>query len=255
MCTSFTNEFEYHESALQAIDHLGKMVRQIRRRGGKNSRKRITKHGTGLATVCLTNSCDRWRKSIFIITFGGAMLKVLLSLAVLSSASLYAQTPEEAENRLRSSLPDLRPVEEKEQYKIHMGLTAGVSSPNGDAESSPEVGLNIGFSPYIPFGLGAEITTAELDDTDTQRTQVLVRGSYNFGGDIPVLRHSYVGVGAGPMFVSDKVEWTIAPLAGFDIPLTAQTTDFLSLGLSARYLYTTETQDSFSGGLALKYWY
>lgn len=184
------------------------------------------------------------------------MFKVLLAVGlIVGSVSGFAQTREEAEDRIKGSFPELRPVEAKDQYKIHMGLTAGVNSPNGDAESSPEVGLNVGFAPYIPFGLGAEITTAELDDTDVQRTQVLARGTYNFGGDIPVLRYSYAGVGVGPMFVSDKVEWTIAPLAGFDIPLSNKTSDFISLGLSAKYSYTTGTQDAFSAGAALKYWY
>ena len=185
------------------------------------------------------------------------MFKVLLAFGLLAcSVSGFAQTSNEAVDRIKGSFPELRPVEEKDQYKIHMGLTAGVNSPSGDTSASPELGLNIGFAPYIPFGLGAEITTAELDDgSNTQRTQILARGSYNFGGDIPVIRYSYVGVGVGPMFVASKVEWSIAPLAGFDIPLEKKSADFLSLGLSAKYSYTTGTPDSFSAGAALKYWY
>ena len=88
-----------------------------------------------------------------------------------------------------------------------------------------------------------------------KRVTLLGRGTYNFGGDIPVLRSSYVGVTTGPMFVDSNVEWSVGPLVGFDIPLQQQTSNFLSLGLQAKYLYTTDTQDSFSAGLALKYWY
>lgn len=189
------------------------------------------------------------------------MFKTLLTITVLaSSLSAFAQMSQDekrnVESRLEGTLPEPRAVEEKDAYKIHMGLTAGVNSPNGDAESSPEFGINVGFQPYIPFGLGAEVITAELDDTNVQRTSVLARGTYNFGGDIPVLRSSYLGVTTGPMFVDgDNVEWSAGPLAGFDIPLQNKTSDFLSLGLQAKYLWTTGTQDSFSGGLALKYWY
>lgn len=190
------------------------------------------------------------------------MFKTLLVLAVLtSSVTSYAQMSEReksrVENKLEGTLPEPKAVEDKNEYKIHMGLQAGMSNPNGDIDSSPEYGINIGFQPYIPFGLGAEITTTEVDNTDIQKTNLLARGTYNFGGDIPVLRSSYVGVLTGPMFHSGggDTQWSVGPTAGFDIPLQDKSSDFLSLGLSAKYLYTTEVQDSFSAGLALKYWY
>lgn len=188
------------------------------------------------------------------------MFKTLITLVVLaSSVSAFAQMSqaekERVQNRMEGTLPEPKAVESKDQYKLHMGLTAGVNSPNGDAGSSAEYGINVGFQPYVPFGVGAEIITAELDDTDIQRTSVLARGTYNFGGDIPVLRSSYLGVTAGPMFVDGETELSVGPLAGFDIPLQNQTSNFLSLGLQAKYLWTTDSQDSFSGGVALKYWY
>lgn len=188
------------------------------------------------------------------------MFKTLIALVVLTSSlsafgQMSADEKARAKNRLEGTLPEAKPVESKDQYRLHMGLTAGVSSPNGDAGSSAEYGINVGFQPYVPFGLGAEIITAELDDTDIQRTSVLARGTFNFGGDIPVLRSSYLGVTTGPMFVDGNTEWSAGPLAGFDIPLQDQTSNFLSLGLQAKYLWTTDTQDAFSAGLALKYWY
>ena len=188
------------------------------------------------------------------------MFKTLIMLVVLvSSVSAFAQMSqaekERVQNKMEGTLPEPKPVENKDQYKLHMGLTAGVNSPNGDAGSSAEYGINVGFQPYVPFGVGAEVITAELDETDIQRTSVLARGTYNFGGDIPVLRSSYLGVTTGPMFVDGETEWSAGPLAGFDIPLTNQTSNFLSLGLQAKYLWTTDSQDSFSGGVALKYWY
>lgn len=187
--------------------------------------------------------------------------KILLSALLLTAFSTHAQmsTNEKnnVENKMEGTFPEAKEVTSKDEYKIHMGLTAGVNSPNGDADSSAEYGVNVGFQPYIPFGVGIEAMTAELDESNVQRTSVLARGTYNFGGDIPVLRNSYAGVTTGPMFIDgDEVEWSAGPLAGFDIPLTGgKTSDYLSLGLQAKYLYTTDTQDSFSAGLALKYWY
>lgn len=203
-------------------------------------------------TECFEASDEPTRRDI--------MFKKVLTIAVLtSSLSAFAQMSQaeknNAKSRLEGSLPEPQAVESKDQYKLHMGLTAGVSSPRGDAESSPEFGINVGFQPYVPFGLGAEVITAELDDSNIQRTSVLARGTYNFGGDIPVLRSSYLGVTAGPMFVDGKTELAVGPLAGFDIPLQNQTSNFLSLGLQAKYLWTTDTQDALSAGVALKYWY
>lgn len=188
------------------------------------------------------------------------MFKTVLTIAVLTSslnafAQMSQQEKSNARNRIEESLPEPQAVESKDQYKLHMGLTAGVSSPRGDVDSSPEYGINVGFQPYVPFGLGAEVITAELADSDIQRTSILARGTYNFGGDIPVLRSSYLGVTTGPMFVDGQTEWSVGPLVGFDIPLQNQTSNFLSLGLQAKYLWTTDSQDALSAGAALKYWY
>ena len=188
------------------------------------------------------------------------MFKKLLTVAVLAtSLSSFAQMTQaeknNTRNRLEASLPEPQAVENKDQYRIHMGLTAGISSPRGAAESSSEFGVNIGFQPYVPFGLGAEVITAELDDTNIQRTSVLGRATYNFGGDIPVLKSSFLGLTAGPMFVDGRTEWSMGPMVGFDIPLQASSSNFLSLGLQAKYLWTTGSQDALSSGVALKYWY
>jgi hypothetical protein len=190
------------------------------------------------------------------------MTKIIIALAVLgASMTSYAQmsTAEKnnMNNKLEGTLPTPGPVYDKNMYRMHMGLTAGVTNPNGATKSSPEFGIDLGFQPYVPFGLGAEITTSELDKTNIQNTNFLVRGTYNFGGDVPVLRSSYVGLVTGPMFQSQNgaTEWSIGPVAGFDIPLQDKSSGYLSLGLTAKYLYTTTVPDSFSAGAAVKYWY
>lgn len=190
------------------------------------------------------------------------MFKSILTASLfLSSLNAFAQMSsaekQNIENRLEGTFPTLRSASERSLYKMHMGLTAGIANPNGDIESSPEYGLNVGFQPYVPLGFGAEVSTSEIDQTNVQRTNLLVRGTYNLGGDIPVLRSSYLGVLTGPMFENKDgdTEWSIGPTVGFDIPLQNKATDYLSVGLTAKYLYTTNVQDTFATGAALKYWY
>ena len=64
------------------------------------------------------------------------MFKKLLTIAVMtSSLSAFAQMSEAEKNntrsRLEGSLPEPQAVESKEQYKIHMGLTAGLLHGRG----------------------------------------------------------------------------------------------------------------------------
>ncbi|NOT78082.1 MAG: hypothetical protein HOP07_03660 [Bacteriovoracaceae bacterium] len=188
------------------------------------------------------------------------MYKILLiSTLSISSLTAHAQMSREDKmemrNKMEGTLPEPREIEDKSMYKMHMGLTAGLNNPNGDIDSAPEFGINVGYQPSIPIGVGAEVVTTELDNSDVQKTSVLGRGTYNFGGNVPVLRSSYVGVTAGPLFLDSSTKWSAGPVAGFDIPIQSKSRDYLSLGLTAKYLYTTEIQDSFSTGLALKYWY
>lgn len=188
------------------------------------------------------------------------MLKKLIAFALLTgSVSGFAQTlgdrMDAVGNRMEGTFPEVRAVEDKDEYKLHMGLTAGLNDPKG-VDSSPEFGINVGFQPIVPFGLSLDASTSKLDDgSDEQRTTVLANGTYNFGGDIPVLKSSYLGVGGGPVIVDEKFEWAVAPVLGFDIPLTNKTHDYLSVGLNAKYLFVSDTPDSFITAAAVKYWY
>ncbi len=190
------------------------------------------------------------------------MKKMLITLMALSfSFTSFAQMSERekrnATNRLENSFPEPRGYERSSMSKMHMGLETGMFNPTGSTGSSVEYGLNIGYQPVFPFGLGLEFTTTELDNAaNTQLTQLLLRGTYNLAGDIPVLRHSYFGATAGPIFIENgDTEWAIGPVVGFDIPLQNRSSDFLSLGLQAKYLLISDADDSFGAGLNLKYWY
>ena len=144
----------------------------------------------------------------------------------------------------------------------HFGVTLGVSEPEGRYDSSGEVGVNFGYQPFVPFGFGASLSTVrnlpqENRGPDIERTTVLARGTYNFGGETPVIRHSWLGVAMGPVFSDDGTDFALAPIAGFDIPINqAQAKTYVSLGADARYLIVNNDQpDSLTVSGVVKFWY
>lgn len=185
-------------------------------------------------------------------------LKIFAALicAIGFSISAFAQSSDtsisvQKENEWRKNYP-----------KPHMGLLAGVAHPEG-YNNGTEVGVDAGFQPYVPFGASVELSTAtnDIDNaSDLTRTKLLAKGSYNFGGGVPVIKDSYVGFGAGPMLEtygsSTEVAVGIMPYLGFDIPLQRKSHDFMTAGLAARYLTTTSGgPDAFTVNGALKYWF
>jgi len=183
------------------------------------------------------------------------MKKLSVSLAVLGL--LFSAHAFSAETG-RSVLPDKRPVQQPSEYKPHVGLLFGAAQPEGSGQASSEIGVDIGYQPYVPFGLGVEYTHARIDDgTDKKdRDTVLAKGTYNFGGTIAVLKDSYVGVALGPVFTSEHTSFAGAPIAGFDIPLKRDQSQYLSLGAAAKYAIVSDNDvDTFSLTGVVKYWY
>lgn len=186
------------------------------------------------------------------------MKKMILLLALMTgSFAAYSQMDEPMESRLEANMPDMG-AGSLSEMKWSAGVTSGVNSPKGPSTTSAEYGLIVGFQPVSFITSGIEANTTRLDnDNDIRQTTALIRTAYNIGGDIPVLRNSFVGAGVGPVFISNKVRWAGAPLVGFDIPLNQRSNDYLSLGLEAKYLFITDTDvpDLFASALALKYWF
>ncbi|MGZ3807616.1 MAG: hypothetical protein ACXVCE_05980 [Bacteriovorax sp.] len=157
---------------------------------------------------------------------------------------------------MTGTFPEMKEESAATRLKWRAGVTTGVNSPKGDIGATTEYGVTTAFQPFGNFGFGLDAGTSRLDDANKeQRTIVMVNGLYNIGGDIPVLRTSYFGVGGGPVIFSQKVKWGYAPVAGFDVPLNHKSHDFLSLGLTAKYLINPFTPNSLSAAAALKYWF
>jgi len=188
------------------------------------------------------------------------MIKILLALSIVTgSVASFAQSDMSSptESRVERTFPELTPTEEG-QKKYAAGVVSGVNSPKGPEASSTEYGVIVQYQPFTAMTAGVSANTTRLNtDNDVRQTNVLFRSAYNFGGDIPVIKSSFVGVGVGPVFVTNRVRWAGAPIVGFDIPLSNKTRDYLSLGLEAKYLFITNTDvpNLFASALALKYWF
>lgn len=184
------------------------------------------------------------------------MNKVFLgTMVLLTSFSSFAQMDQE----VTTTMPEAK-MESGITKKWHAGIFSGISASNSDAvANSTSVGVETGYMFDEYLGAGMEVFSApQKDYNDYQRTTGLIKGTVSVGGNIPVLNTAYIGAGVGPVFISNKVRWAGAPMVGFDVPLSKTTKEFVSLGLNARYVFTSNTDDvpdEFNSAMSLKYWF
>lgn len=184
-------------------------------------------------------------------------MKILIGITSFLFVVLSAHAEEDDGGYLSMKRPDIFASE----YKPHVGLLAGVSTPEGDGDDNAEVGIDIGYQPKPtkPVEVGAEFTHAMVDDglDETARNTVLLKATYNFESDTALIKDSYAGIGAGAVFESDDTLAVAAPIVGFDIPVTKQirTEDYMTLGANARYAFVEDETDTFTLAGAVKYWY
>ena len=181
-------------------------------------------------------------------------------LTVLCFASLKSVAADYTTDN-RSNMPVRQQSLKRSESAAHVGILAGITAPEGRFGKTGEYGLDFGYQPFAPIGAGIEISHNEInnssDNARLERTNVLLKASYNFGGTVPVIRDSYVGVAAGAVFKQDGTDLASAPFAGFDIPLARsnEQTSF-TLGANAKYLVVSGSDpDAFSVNGVLKYWY
>jgi hypothetical protein len=178
------------------------------------------------------------------------LIMTVTSAAVLGFAgNALAQT---------STMPAPKPVTQLSEFKPHVSILLGAAQPEGSGITASEVAVDIGYQPYIPFGIAAEFNHARIDDgVEAQdRNTLWLKGSYNFGGTTPVIKNSYIGLGLGTVFKSDGTSLAVAPILGFDIPVARTSEGVFSLGASARYAVVADDEvDTLSVGGVVKYWY
>lgn len=185
---------------------------------------------------------------------------IIAALFTCVGAVHAADSRSDAARTNTSLLPKPGPLSSRDQMKPHFGLLAGTVHPEGSYDPGMGYGFEVGLQPYIPFGLGLELTKSRnvgrqsLEDID--QTAVLLRGTYNFGGANFFIRNSYVGVALGQVFKSGHTDIAGAPLLGFDLPLQEKAYDFITIGANAKYLLINgDDPDVLTINGAIKYWY
>lgn len=189
-----------------------------------------------------------------VCTFAIAVSTFALSDAFGQEATESTLSTNNSAEAGQSIMVAPRPVRLQSEYRPHVGVTMGGINPEGGEVAAAEFGLDVGYQPYIPFGLGAELN---VTSGDLQRDSFIVKGSYHFGGDIPVIKDSYVSAGVGAVFKSDGTDAALVPMLGFDIPvLESDMGERISLGANAKYMLVGGSNDD---ALALravaKYWF
>jgi hypothetical protein len=180
-------------------------------------------------------------------------LTVLCALAISFSA--------QADQTSASTFPKPREVMASSEWRPHVGAFLGAAVPEGSYRSSSEYGIDVGYQPFIPFGLGLEINGSQIEESDTgdrlDRTGVLAKATYHFGGETAIIKDSYAGLGIGAILKSDGTDLVSAPLVGFDIPMKSDDKrEFFSLGASAKYaIVGSSDPDTLSINGVMKYWY
>ena len=185
--------------------------------------------------------------------------KIAILILALAPVMTFAAANETGKSE---TIPTARPVESKSEYQPHMGLLLGVADINNDYNNAAEYGLDFGYQPYVPFGLGAEVTYFKSDSSvggpDLERTQVIAKGSYNFGGTTPIIRHSYIGLGVGAAIDESETKLVSVPMIGFDIPVARESGEEknFSLGAQLRHsLVEGSAPDSTALNGTMKYWF
>lgn len=189
----------------------------------------------------------------------GLFLKSGIILA-LSGLGLSVQA--DIGNTLTEAMPEVRAIESTEELQPHISLLGGVSTPEGSYNTGGEYGIDVGFQPIIPFVTAIELSQQRYDGEDNvddlDRTNILLKGSYHFGGQTMILKDSYIGLAIGALIEdtgpSTDTYGGLMPNLGFDIPTFQVRDDWVTLGANARYLVTSsESPDVFSLNGVVRY--
>lgn len=187
------------------------------------------------------------------------LLGLLTATILMAASSAFAADANET-----STLPAERDTKNIAEAKPSIGLMLGTFVPDDGSVATTNVGIDFMFQPRIPFAFGMEATHAEPESTVTgkrlKHTSVLAKAQYNFGGTTPVIRSSYLGLGAGVQVQESATRFAAAPIVGFDILLANENeVSHMSLGANAKYLYVEGNEDVDSNAVSLngvlKFWY
>lgn len=187
------------------------------------------------------------------------MYRISLALLCAMAFNAYAQDGQ-------SALSEPREIMTRGEAKPHIGFRAGLADVDQRYETATNYGIEIGFQPYIPFGVSVGLSQFSTDraaiaGTDgLTRTQLLAQGTYNFAGENNFVRYTYLGLALGPVLDRaggrDAMNLAWSPVAGFDIPINNAERDYFTLGAVANYLFVGGGRPStLALNGAVKYWF
>lgn len=149
--------------------------------------------------------------------------------------------------------------------KANLGFLAGYADTERNYKQALEYGIEASARPRTKLGYGAELSTTrtdtETENNSLQRTKLLAKGTYTFGGNTPLIRDTYAGAAIGPVIDTtggkDNLRMGVAPVVGFDIPVSKDTENqAVSVGMDAKYLLVSDAAvDMFSVNGMVKYWF
>jgi hypothetical protein len=175
----------------------------------------------------------------------------LLSIILLLSFPAFALEKVQTSQTSPSATSD-------EDPRPFAGLLTGAYTSKDANDSSTEFGVVGGYQ-LLPVALGVEFSGSKYRDSDgssKDKTNLLLEGTYHLGGDDIIQRYSYLGVGLGLIVRSSATDFTWAPIAGFDVPLSDTKEKHFSLGADVKYLFTNSTPtEGVAVNGALKYWF
>ena len=184
-------------------------------------------------------------------------MKKVMMISFMALTIGFASNLHAAQNG-KSVLTKPRATENAYELRPHVALLVGVAQPEGSGDTSSELGIDVGYQPYIPYGLSAEFNHSRINDgaETNNRDTLWIKGTYNLGGDMMIIKNSYAGVGFGSVFKTNGTSLAVAPIVGFDIPMNLIEQEIVSLGLSSRYAIVGDNEvDTFSLAGVVKYWF
>lgn len=158
------------------------------------------------------------------------------------------------------TLPDAREATRSE-WKPSLAVFGGMSDTESTGRAGVAYGIEYGMQPTIPFSSAIELSgnssNSNAENPAITRTRLMIKGNYNFGGTLPVIRYSYFGVGIGAVMDNSANRVTtdlgVAPQLGFDVPLPDTR---MSLGANTNYLFVGGGKaDVFALNGVAKYWF
>lgn len=182
-------------------------------------------------------------------------------LVIVASCAFFSLSAFAADDSGYSSMR--KPNMFTSEYKPHVGLLAGAVMPeDSDGDDESNIGLDIGYAPTKEnFTLGLEYGFSQVGSGNAEEDvhTALLKAGYAFGGDTTLIKHSWVALGVGALIGEDDTLGVAAPMIGFDIPVSDQDKEFITLGANARYNFVEEQgdleNDSLTVNGAVKYWY